>query len=153
MKKYTVYVRHRAKIFNAQEIAVKRDIEELLQKKISTLRIANVYEISGMISRKKIKEIANRLLLDSLTQVVSINRQPFKTTGLVVEVFYKDGVTDSVGEIVQLGITDLGIDKVKSVRTGKVYFLKGEVSVGEVKKIAEKVLANTVIQNYFITNG
>ena len=43
-----------------------------------------------------------------------------------VEVWYKAGVTDAVGDSVMKGIKDLGVGGVTSVKTGQVYIIEGK---------------------------
>ena len=68
----------------------------------------------------------------------------------LVEVWYKPGVTDAVGQSVKKGIEDLGIKSVKSVSSGQVYLIEGNSTEIEIESICEKLLANSVIQNYKI---
>ena len=72
-----------------------------------------------------------------------------------VYVMLKTGVLDPQGEAVRHALGALGFDGVQGVRQGKVIELnlaatdKAEAEV-EVKKMCEKLLANTVIESYQI---
>jgi phosphoribosylformylglycinamidine synthase PurS subunit len=73
-----------------------------------------------------------------------------------VDITLKTGVLDPQGEAVHHALGTLGFDGVNSVRQGKVIVLdlaetdpaKAEA---EVAAMCEKLLANTVIENYAIT--
>ena len=65
-----------------------------------------------------------------------------------VEVWYKPGVTDAVGDSVKKGIGDLGITKIDEVKTGQVYIIKGKVNKKEIEKICKGLLANEIVQYY-----
>ncbi|MFH1824814.1 MAG: phosphoribosylformylglycinamidine synthase subunit PurS [Candidatus Firestonebacteria bacterium] len=67
-----------------------------------------------------------------------------------IEVWYKTGVTDAVGDSVKKGISDLGITGVKEVKTGQVYIIKGKISKKEIEKICSGLLANSIVQYYKI---
>ena len=72
-----------------------------------------------------------------------------------VHVTLKSGVLDPQGEAVRHALGSMGFDSVEAVRQGKVIELdlsetdpaKAEASVAE---MCEKLLANTVIENYQI---
>ena len=72
-----------------------------------------------------------------------------------VFVTLKSGVLDPQGEAVKHSLGALGFDGVDKVRQGKVIELKLDESdkakaEAQVKEMCEKLLANTVIENYTI---
>ena len=69
-----------------------------------------------------------------------------------VHVMLKDGVLDPQGEAVKHALHGLGFDAVGGVRQGKVIELDLAEGTGEddVREMCEKLLANTVIENYDI---
>jgi len=68
-----------------------------------------------------------------------------------VEVWYKDGVTDAVGESVKKGVADLGIPHPESVRTAQKYLIQGSLSKSDIEKICARLLANPVVQDFRIS--
>ena len=72
-----------------------------------------------------------------------------------VTVMLKSGILDPQGEAVKHALNSLGDDQVKSIRQGKVIEINlDETSVSKAKKsiekMCEKLLANTVVENYDI---
>ena len=72
-----------------------------------------------------------------------------------VTIMLKDGVLDPQGEAIKQALTSLEYDKVNSVRQGKVIDLElndssEEAAIGSIQEMCEKLLANTVIENYEI---
>ena len=70
-----------------------------------------------------------------------------------VIVTLKNGVLDPQGKAIENALTNLGFDKVENVRQGKFIELDiDEIDPTEARKQAtemcEKLLANTVIENY-----
>jgi phosphoribosylformylglycinamidine synthase PurS subunit len=70
-----------------------------------------------------------------------------------VTVTLKSGVLDPQGKAIEGALKSLGVEGVESVRQGKVFDV--ELSAGDhakaeaaLKKACEKLLANTVIENY-----
>ena len=73
----------------------------------------------------------------------------------VVHVMLKDGVLDPQGEAVRHALGNLGFDGVGGVRQGKVIELDLDetdraIAEANVRDMCEKLLANTVIENYAI---
>ncbi|MCK0143521.1 phosphoribosylformylglycinamidine synthase subunit PurS [Aliiroseovarius sp. F20344] len=69
-----------------------------------------------------------------------------------VDVMLKTGVLDPQGEAVRHALGNLGFDGVEKVRQGKVIELDVAEGTSEekIKEMCEKLLANTVIENYAI---
>jgi len=69
-----------------------------------------------------------------------------------VYVTLKNGVLDPQGQAIEKALANNNIDGIKSVRVGK-YFeveLSGKDAEADLKQACEKLLANTVIENYEI---
>ncbi len=64
-----------------------------------------------------------------------------------IEVKNKSSVKDPVGEAIKRDIIDLGINSVKDVKMVQVYIIAGKLSKRQVKKIADELLADLIIQN------
>ena len=72
-----------------------------------------------------------------------------------VTIMLKDGVLDPQGEAIKQALTSLEYNKVNSVRQGKVIDLdlnesSEEAAIDSIQEMCEKLLANTVIENYKI---
>ncbi|MEM9210962.1 MAG: phosphoribosylformylglycinamidine synthase subunit PurS [Pseudomonadota bacterium] len=72
-----------------------------------------------------------------------------------VFVTLKSGVLDPQGEAVRHALGTLGFDGVEAVRQGKVIDLHltetdAEKAKRDIKKMCEKLLANTVIEDYSV---
>ena len=72
-----------------------------------------------------------------------------------VTIMLKDGVLDPQGEAIKQALTSLEYNKVNSVRQGKVIDLElnessEEEAIDSIQEMCEKLLANTVIENYEI---
>jgi phosphoribosylformylglycinamidine synthase subunit PurS len=70
-----------------------------------------------------------------------------------VRVYPKQGVLDPQGRAIAAALARLGHGSVKDVRAGKVFFLEVEGRdrehvEGEARKMAEELLANTVIEGF-----
>lgn len=73
-----------------------------------------------------------------------------------VVVTLKNGVLDPQGKAIEGSLKSLGFEGAQSVRQGKVFDLELDESdpkaaETKIKSMCEKLLANTVIENYAIT--
>ena len=72
-----------------------------------------------------------------------------------VTIMLKDGVLDPQGEAIKQALTSLEYNNVNSVLQGKVIDLElsessEEAAIDSIQEMCEKLLANTVIENYEI---
>ena len=72
-----------------------------------------------------------------------------------VTIMLKDGVLDPQGEAIKQALTSLEYNNVNSVRQGKVIDLdlnesSEKAAIDSIQEMCEKLLANTVIENYEI---
>ncbi|OQM76634.1 phosphoribosylformylglycinamidine synthase subunit PurS [Manganibacter manganicus] len=72
-----------------------------------------------------------------------------------VTVTLKNGVLDPQGKAIEHALTGLGFDGVGQVRQGKVFDLELEgadkaKAEADLKAMCDKLLANTVIENYAV---
>ena len=135
---------------------------------VDEIRTVQVYLIDGNLSKEDIKRICSELLIDGLTQdYVCINglseqsadiqtgKMKFGQKGhkdnavYTIEVARKRGVMDPVESTVIKGIRDLGLSA-KSVKTAKRFLVVGLLTDSQVEAIADKVLANKIIEDVFI---
>ena len=70
----------------------------------------------------------------------------------IVTVRYKDGVLDPQGATIQRALTDLGMDGIKQVRTGRTFELELEPDATRetVEQACRALLANPVIESFDI---
>ena len=135
---------------------------------IDEIRVVQVYLVDGDLIKEDVKRICSELLIDGLTQdYICVN----ELSGLssdsqlekeqfgnrwrnynkiyTIEVSRKRGVMDPVESTVIKGIQDLGLS-VKSVKTAKRFLVAGLITIDQVEDIANKVLANKIIEDVFI---
>jgi phosphoribosylformylglycinamidine synthase len=70
-----------------------------------------------------------------------------------VRVYPKDGVLDPQGKAIAAALGRLGHSAVRDVRAGRVFFIEVEggdarVVAADARKMAEELLANTVIEGF-----
>jgi len=154
-KKFTVEVSCLDGVKDAGAEMIKKDIADLGINGVEYVKKSVLYVIEGEFERSVLEEVCNKLLSDPVVEKYEVSEgenggKPAGPDGQKVEVFYKKGVTDTVGDSVRMGIIDLGIRGVGRVRTGFGYGIKGSVKTEEIEKICRMLLANSVIHDYKI---
>jgi len=151
MKSFTVEVFYKEGLFDAFGDQVKKSIEELGLSSVQDVRVSQLYKFEGEINKETIQKIANEILLDKISQEFSFSTKREKRKNVwAIEVWYKKGVTDATAETTTRAIKDLGIKNKIQVATGTKYVLKGKLKKEEIETICQKILANILIQDYFI---
>jgi phosphoribosylformylglycinamidine synthase subunit PurS len=74
-----------------------------------------------------------------------------------VIVTLKSGVLDPQGKAIEGALKSLGVEGVASVRQGKVFDIEiaaasGEAATQALRDACEKLLANTIVENYVISH-
>ncbi len=140
-------------IFDAAGEGIQKDIIDLGIKSVNSVNVVQVFFLEGDCSQKQVETICQSLLVDSITHEYqifsqsSLPKQKKDQTCKAVEVAYNVGVMDPVEESTLKGIRDLGIQSINYVRTGKKYYLHGNISEKELDVITNKVLMNKLIQH------
>ena len=148
MKNWKVEVYYKPEIPDTVGHGILEDIADLGISGVDSVRTATVYWIEGLLNPQTIDRIGSELLADPITQTYTFVHQPDAAKDWTLEVQFKPGVTDAVGDSTVKGIQDLGITAVTTVRTGHKYWLAGSLNAEVVETIAQRLLMNDVIQTF-----
>ncbi len=113
--------------------------------------VSDVYYIDGAISDGDVKEIAEKLLTDSLTQEYS-TKNAEKKEFWIIEVRYKENVCDPAEDSILKAIKELGKDAT-AVRTAKRYYIKSEIEAKEIESMCKRLFANSIVEDFFYGKG
>jgi phosphoribosylformylglycinamidine synthase subunit PurSL len=146
---YSVAVSVKANLPDPRGAALQKDVQDLGISSLESARVSDIYIIAGNVTRKRIDKVCRELLADPLVQDYSIGEsvKPAQKNVQILEVAYNPGVLDPVEDSVKKGIRDLGIQEIRSVKTAKRYYLRGQLTRDVLKVIADKLLVNPVIQH------
>jgi phosphoribosylformylglycinamidine synthase len=132
---------------------VKQQIIEDLRLQVDEVRTVSVYLINAKLERIQVEEIASKLLTDPITQCYSINSPLFSDFDQAIQVGYKPGVTDNVAVTTKEGISDLlgyYFSEEETLHTARLYLLKSQLGDEEIKLICTGLLANPIIEDFYI---
>ena len=148
MDNWKVEVSYKPEVPDTVGQGILEDIADLGISGINSVRTATVYWVEGSLNAQAIDRIGAELLADPITQTYTSVTQADTAKGWTLEVQFKPGVTDAVGDSTVKGITDLGITGVTTVRTGHKYWLTGDLNAEIIETIAQRLLMNDVIQTF-----
>ncbi len=149
MQNWKVEVYYKPEVPDTIGQGILEDIADLGINSVDSVRTATVYWIEGALNTQSIDRIGSELLADPITQAYTFTAQNDAAKGWTLEVQFKPGVTDAVGDSTVKGINDLGITGVTTVRTGHKYWLTGTLNAEVIETIAQRLLMNDVIQTFF----
>ena len=142
---------------------ITSEVEHIGITSVDEIRMVQVYLVDGDLSGEDIGRICGELLIDGLIQdYICINGSSGIQASKIklgpkwqgddahaIEVTRKRGVMDPVESTVIKGIKDLGLS-VRSVKTAKRFLIAGQLTTDQLETIANKVLANKIIEDVFI---
>jgi len=131
--------------------STKSDIEEDLGiKEIESVHFAEVYYFEVQ-EKLNLKEIAEKVFIDPVTQTFSIDEEIFPKYDFSLEVKFHSDVTDNVGIVALEGVEDYLGKKVEGkIVTAKKFYFEGKTSREQIEKIARELLANDAIETFTI---
>ena len=148
MNSWKVEVSYKPDITDAIGKDILEDIADLGISGVESVRTASIYWIEGTLNDEHIHRIGSELLADPITQVFNLNSEKENKKDWTVEVQFKPGVTDAVGDSTVKGINDIGISCVNNVRTGQKFWISGDLNAEIIETIAQRLLMNDVIQTF-----
>ncbi|MCM8804735.1 MAG: phosphoribosylformylglycinamidine synthase subunit PurS [Candidatus Omnitrophica bacterium] len=150
-KFYIIEIYKKKNIFDVFGQEIKRSIEELGIKKVKDVKVSNLYKIECKADKRIIEKIAKELFIDKISDGFYVYKfKKEKKNWWIVEVYLKEAVTDPVGETAKTTIIESGILNQVDVKTGKKYYIKGDLNKEEIEEISKRILINPLIHNYFI---
>jgi len=128
--------------------SVAADIRDLGIGGISEVRTARIFVLEGDLNSEQAGRVARELLSDPVTERFAIDESLLKGGDgvTVMRVMRKPGVTDPVAASTLRGIRAMGL-KAGSVTAAHAYALHGRIGSEQQQIIAEKILANPIIEN------
>jgi phosphoribosylformylglycinamidine synthase len=145
-----IEVAYREGVRNVPGEKLKGRIREELGKDVSA-HVVDVYTVDAPVEGPVAEKLTTDVFVDPVLQEGHASGPVLFDADWVIEVGFKPGVTDNVGrtarEVIE-AITGRAFAESEGVYTSTMYFLKGTLSEDDVVRVAEGILANTLINRY-----
>jgi len=105
----------------------REDIENFLNISVRSIRTRRVYTIDAELNEEEIQLVKKELLVDPITEEANAPRSSFDW---LIEVGYRPGVTDNVGNTAKKAIRDLlnkDIGEDEGVYVSTQYLIEGKL--------------------------
>ncbi len=134
---------------------VLRRIREDLYLPAQECRTIKIYQIEADIDQTALEALAKEALHDPVTQTVAIDRPLAKDFDWLIQVGFRPGVTDNEGRVAREALEILlkrELAPQETIYTATQYLLKGDLSREDCQRIARELLANELIQRWWIVS-
>lgn len=146
---FKVFVGRKSQYVDTQAVHLKKSIHDYLNLDVEGIKIHKIYGIKKPLTVDQLNKIANGPLLDPIVEETSLKEEIDPKYDWTIEVSYKPGMTDSSGNTAQLAIEDLlGVPFIgnEEVYSATKYQVKGALTLDDVQKIADELIANQLIE-------
>jgi len=150
---YRIEVGFKPGVRDALGEKIAKKIRNFLGISVEEVKTVFVYTVDADLSKEEIETVAKGPFSDPIIQDYAIDRPLITEFDWSIEVGFKPGVTDNVGKTAKEAIEwrlSQTLKKEEGVYTSILYLLRGNLTKGEVERIAVELLANTLIQRYRI---
>ncbi len=125
--------------------AVRKQIAEL-GKSVGPIKTCRIFFLDTDAAPADVQRIAGELLADPVVDRAElVHIAPAEPGKSRIEIHLKPGVMDPVAESTEMAIRDMGLP-IREVRTGRAYIIDGVVPRQDLQFIANRILANSVIE-------
>jgi len=134
---------------------VRREIRELFGISLDAVRSVDVYTVDAEIDEAILQTAMNEAFCDPITQVCRADGAVVIDFDWSVEVSYRPGVTDNVGRTAREALENIAgrpFRDEEKVYSSIRWVLSGHLDQGEVEQIADRLLANPLIQKTTIVS-
>ena len=149
---YRLEVGLKPRIPDARGRAVCERARTFLGLSIRSCRTRDVYKIAAELSAE-LREAVKAAFTDPVTSVSEFGRLAPPQFDWLIEIGYKPGVTDNLGRTARAVVEDVARRRLaegEGVYTATQYFIRGDLSRGDVERLARGMLANTLIHEIAI---
>ncbi len=102
-----------------RRLKIEKLFQELGFGKLECVKIAALYRLEGELSQSEAERISKEILRDSVAESFVVDPKPQDEKTFFVDIWYKKGVTDSVGVSLLKAIKDIGINTVTQAAHGE----------------------------------
>jgi phosphoribosylformylglycinamidine synthase len=132
--------------------SIKKRIIEDIHINVDSVRTIEVYSIDADLTKEQVKILGEKLFADPIIQIFS-DKPLAKDFSWLIEVGFKPGVTDNVGNTAKRASEDILKTSLNGVYFSRQYLLEGKITKEDAEKIAGGLLANGLIERWEIISS
>jgi len=155
---YLIEVSHKPGIKDPLAAEITDEARHVIGKTGCRVLTSKLYRLIGQLSQEERQRVRQELLADPVVEEAhdggwkpaepgAVKGKPSPARSMVVDVWYKQGVTDATGESVLKGLHDMNLDEINDVRTGMRYRFYGLKDSKMAEKLALALLLNPLIHD------
>jgi phosphoribosylformylglycinamidine synthase len=150
---HRIEVAFRPEFVDALARSIRDHIASDLRLPARDVRTVDVYTLDASLTPEELQLLGEELFANPVVQLYSIDPDEPLAKGLpwdwLIEVGYRPGVTDTVGETARAAVRDLlGVDV--PAYSSKQYLIRGDLRERDTHHIATDLLANELIERFSI---
>ena len=157
---YLIEVAHKPGVKDPLAAEITEDLQHFAGRTSCKVATSKLYRLIGQLSVEERARVGGELLSDPIVEEayeggwkpkeLASGKKAVHPKSIVVDVWYKQGVTDAVGESVLKGLHDMNLEEIQDVRTGMRYRFFGLKDAQAAEKLALALLINPLIHDRFI---
>jgi len=161
MKATRIEVASKPGLRDSKSLKLLKKILRDLGLPLENLNFIRVYIVEGTFSFDLLRAFAESALTDPVIEVFSINSPIYRELNIhfdwALEIGYRPGVTDNEGKTAEEALSYLlgrSLDATKEgVYFARLLLIRGSLSRDDVERIAKDLLANELIERWFILSA
>jgi phosphoribosylformylglycinamidine synthase II len=143
-------IRLKRELADAEGASVKRKAKDYFNIETEDIRVIRVLTIDAALNRDQLEQLRTTIFTNPVTEESSFSPIA-EGFDWLIWIGFRPGVRDTAGSTAVEAIEDLlkikfGPDE--AVYTSKLYVIKGGLSEGQARKVAQEILANDIIQQW-----
>ena len=158
---YLIEVAHKPGVKDPLAQEITSDLRHFAGKSAScNVETSRLYRLIGQLTPAERARVGQDLLADPVVEEaheggwkpkdLPAGKKVERPKSITIDVWYKQGVTDAIGESVLKGLHDMELDEITDVRTGMRYRFFGLKDAKVAEKLAMALLINPLIHERFI---
>jgi phosphoribosylformylglycinamidine synthase subunit PurS len=151
---YVIEVGYKQKSSDGEATHVLHDVHDSGITDAMTVRTYALFSIEGDVAADDIGCACDTFLHDPVLQHYAVYTTMTETKQhgtYAIDIWFKQGVTDTVGQTIERGMRTIGITKSVTVKTGQRIIIDTAATKKTIEEIATRLLVNGTIHDYTIT--
>lgn len=157
MSIYRIEVTSNNEQYDSEGRATLHELQNFGLANLENVRTIRVYTLCGDFAEADAQRAGKEFFADAVVDIFAVNKSVLACCAnnenaapqTIIEIRRKNGVMDPSEQSIKKGLLELGI-KTNWIRCARKFIVGGKVGKDELKIAVEKLLANIVIEDFFV---